>query len=91
MIVKRRLAISKTLGQLSEFELKAFKRMLWKYYPQSFSTPPQGMDIVDLVDRLLECYTLEVSLHITKTHLAEMGKNKLVDRLDTLCLRSKYL
>lgn len=82
-------AISKTLGQLSEFELKAFKRMLWKYYPQSFSTPPQGTDIVDLVDRLLECYTLEVSLHITKTHLAEMGKNKLVDHLDTLCLRNE--
>lgn len=67
-----------------------FKRKLWKYYPQSFNTPPQNTDLVDLVDRLLECYSLENSFQITKTHLAEMGKKKLVEYVDTLCLRSKW-
>lgn len=66
-----------------------FQRKLWKYYPQSFNTPPQNTDLVDLVDRLLQCYSLENSFQITKTVLAEMGKKKLVEYVDTLCLRSK--
>lgn len=75
---------------MSEGDVMAFKKMLWKYFPQSFNTPPQGMDMVDLVDRLLECYNLEVSLQITKKLLEEMGHNKMVDYIQTLCLRSKY-
>lgn len=47
------------------------------------------MDMVDLVDRLLECYDLEVSLQITKTLVEEIGKKKLIDYLQTLCIRSK--
>ncbi|XP_040907320.1 protein NLRC3 [Toxotes jaculatrix] len=82
-------AISNTLGKLSEGDVKRFKTMLWKRYSQSFNTPPQGMDMVDLVDRLLECYDLEVSLQITKTLLGEMGKNKIVDYLQTLCIRNE--
>ncbi|XP_070773509.1 NACHT, LRR and PYD domains-containing protein 3 [Enoplosus armatus] len=82
-------AISKTLEKLSEGDIKRFKMMLWKHYPQSFNTPPQGMDMVDLVDRLLECYNLEVSLQITKTLLKEIGQKKLVDFLQTLCIRNE--
>lgn len=70
--------------------MKRFKEMLWKHYPQSFNTPPQNMDMVDLVDRLLEYYNLERSLQITKTLLEEIGKKKMVDFLQTLCIQSKY-
>lgn len=47
------------------------------------------MDMVDLVDRLLECFSLDVSLHITKILLEEIGKNTMIDYLQTLCIRSK--
>lgn len=82
-------AISNTLGKLSERDIKTFKMLLWKRYPQSFNTPPQGMDMVDLVDRLLECYNLEVSLQITKTLLEEIGQKRMVDFLQTLCIRNQ--
>lgn len=82
-------AISFILGRLSEGDLEKFKTMLWKRYPKSFSTPPQGMDIVDLVDRLLECYSLEVSLQITKTLLEKMELENLVDYLQTLRIRNE--
>ncbi|KAI3373569.1 hypothetical protein L3Q82_022163, partial [Scortum barcoo] len=82
-------AICKILGMLSAGDLKRFKMMLWKHYPQSFNTPPQAMDIVDLVDRLLECFNLEVSLQITRTLLEEMGQKKMIDCLETLCIRNE--
>uniref|UniRef100_G3QAM8 FISNA domain-containing protein n=1 Tax=Gasterosteus aculeatus TaxID=69293 RepID=G3QAM8_GASAC len=62
---------------------------LWKRYPQSFNTHSQSMDMVDLVDRLLECFSLDVSLHITKILLEEIGKNTMIDYLQTLCIRTK--
>lgn len=82
-------AICATLGKLTEADFKRFKMMLWKRYPQSFNTPPQGMDMVDLVDRLLECYDLEVSLQITRTLLEEMERNNVIDFLQTLCIRNE--
>ncbi|XP_030293584.1 NLR family CARD domain-containing protein 3 [Sparus aurata] len=82
-------AICTTLGKLSEGDIRTFKRMLWTRYPQSFNIPPQGMDMVDLVDRLLECYDLEVSMQITKTLLEAIGQKKLVKFLETLCLRNE--
>ncbi|XP_070699316.1 NACHT, LRR and PYD domains-containing protein 3 [Pempheris klunzingeri] len=82
-------AICKTLGKLSNVDVKRFKTMLWTRYPQSFNTPPQGMDMVDLVDRLLECYSLEVSLQITKTLIGELGQKKIVEFLQTLCIRNE--
>ncbi|XP_073336168.1 NLR family CARD domain-containing protein 3 [Pagrus major] len=82
-------AICTTLGKLSEEDIRTFKRMLWKRYPQSFNTPPQGMDMVDLVDRLLECFDLEVSLQITKTLLEAISQKKLVRFLETLCIRNE--
>lgn len=82
-------ALCQTLGKLSEADLKRFKMMLWKRYPQSFNTPPQGMDMVDLVDRLLECYDLEVSLQITRTLLEEMELKNIIDFLQTLCIRNE--
>ncbi|TDH04824.1 hypothetical protein EPR50_G00136550 [Perca flavescens] len=82
-------AISKTLGKLSEGDFRRFKMMLWKHYPHSFNTPPQGMDMVDLVDRLLERHNLESSLQITKTILEEIGQKDKIDYLETLCLRNE--
>ncbi|KAK2881843.1 hypothetical protein Q8A73_022353 [Channa argus] len=73
-------AICDTLRKMSEGDFKRFSKLLWKHYPQSFNTPTQGMDMVNLVDRLLECYNLEVSLQITKTLLEEMEQNKAPDR-----------
>lgn len=70
-------------------EFLRFKKMLWKYYPQLFTTSPQSMDMLDLVDRLLECHSLEVSLQITKTVLIKIGQSKMVEFLQTLCIRSK--
>lgn len=69
--------------------MDTFKKMLWKRYPQSFNTPPQNMDILDIVDRLLECYGLEVSFQITKTLLEELGHKRMADYIQTLCIRSK--
>uniref|UniRef100_A0A8D3AYF3 NACHT domain-containing protein n=1 Tax=Scophthalmus maximus TaxID=52904 RepID=A0A8D3AYF3_SCOMX len=66
-----------------------FKMALWQRYPQSFNTPPQDMDLVDLVDRLLEFYNLDMSLQITKTVLEDMGQKKMVAYLQTLCLRNE--
>lgn len=82
-------ALCKSLGMLCHSELKAFKMSLWKRYPQSFNIPPHAMDIVDLVDRLLEFYDVELSLQITKTLLHELGQKRAVDLLQTLCLRNE--
>ncbi|KAG8008347.1 NLR family CARD domain-containing protein 3 [Nibea albiflora] len=82
-------AICTTLEKLSQAELKSFKMMLWKRYPQSFSFSPQSMDMVDLVDRLLECYSRKVCLQITKTLLEVLGKKKLVDYLENSCVRNE--
>lgn len=76
------------MEKLSGGELKIFKMSLWKRYPESFNTPPQGMDMVDLVDRLLECYDREVSLQVTKALLEEMDKHRLVEYLQDLRTRS---
>lgn len=48
------------------------------------------MDLLDLVDRLIECYDLEIALKLTKHVLEEIGKKKMVDHLQTQCIRSKY-
>uniref|UniRef100_UPI003AB053FC NLR family CARD domain-containing protein 3 n=1 Tax=Centroberyx gerrardi TaxID=166262 RepID=UPI003AB053FC len=82
-------AISKTLAKLSELELRRFKATLWKRYPESFNTPPQGMDMVDLVDRLLECYDLEVSLQLTKALLEEMRLHHLIRYLQDLRIKNE--
>lgn len=82
-------AICSTLGKLTEGDMRRFKRILWKHFPQVFNTPPQSMDMLDLVDRLLECYSLELSLQLTKKLLEEMGRKKVVDYLETLCIRNE--
>ncbi|XP_028276525.1 NACHT, LRR and PYD domains-containing protein 3-like [Parambassis ranga] len=83
-------AICDTLQKLSEIDMQIFKRMLWRNYPQTFNTTTiQSMDILDLVDRLLECYTLEVSLQITKHLLTRLGQERLITQLQTMCLRNE--
>lgn len=82
-------AICNTLEMLASGDLKTFKMILWNRYPQSFNTPPQSMDILDLADRMLECFGLEGSLQVTKILLEEIGKKKMADYLQTLCIRSK--
>lgn len=74
---------------MQERDIKRFQSILWKRYLLSFNTPPKGVDMVDMVDRLLERYSLEASLQITKSVLDEIGKKKLVEYLQTLRNRSK--
>lgn len=47
------------------------------------------MDTLDLVDRLLECFDLELSLQIIETLLSEIGQKKMAAHLQTLRIRSK--
>lgn len=49
------------------------------------------MDIVDIVDRMLECYSLQVSLQITKTLLQELEQKKLINFLEDLQIESKFI
>ncbi|KAM4546084.1 NLR family CARD domain-containing protein 3 [Odontesthes bonariensis] len=81
--------ICHTLKQLSEAELKRFKWLLWSQYPQSFSASPQSMDMVDLVDRLLECYSLEVALDITEKLLVDMEKKREAKYIQIMCIRNE--
>lgn len=74
---------------LPEDQFKSFNWMLWTYYPQYFSS--YSMDRVDVVDKLLECFSHEVSIQITKTVLAKMSKNKEVAHLQNMCTRSKCI
>lgn len=82
-------AICKVLQQLRPMDLERFRGHLWHRYPQSFSTSLQTMDIVDIVDRMLECYSLRVSLQITKTVLQELEQKRLVDFLADLEIQNE--
>ncbi|XP_020789223.2 protein NLRC3 [Boleophthalmus pectinirostris] len=82
-------AICDVLKQLKPLGLEAFRTSLWQRYPQSFNIPLQNMDIVDIVDRMLECYSLRVSLQITKTLLRELELKRLVDFLENLELQNE--
>ncbi|XP_047463964.1 protein NLRC3 [Mugil cephalus] len=82
-------AICSTFKEMSVEEFWRFKRMLWKYYPQLFTTSFQSMDMLDLGDRLLECYSLQLALQITKTILVKIGQKTMVDFLQTLCIRNE--
>ncbi|KAL0994314.1 hypothetical protein UPYG_G00120550 [Umbra pygmaea] len=82
-------AISKTLEKLGQYDLRRFKMTLWKRYPESFTTPPQNVDMVDLVDRLIECYDLEVALQLTKALLNDMDLKRQADYLTDLCKKNE--
>ncbi|XP_067085008.1 protein NLRC3 [Osmerus mordax] len=82
-------AIRKTLEKMEEHQLWHFKDTLWRRYPESFSSPPRTMDMVDLVDRLLECYDLEVALQLTKALLKDRGLTKLVTYIEDLILKNE--
>lgn len=77
-------AICGVLQELSQINLELFRGHLWHRYPQSFSTSLQSMDIVDIVDRMLECYSLRVSLQITKAVLQQLEQKRLVGHLEDL-------
>lgn len=82
-------AVCKVLGKLKELEFQRFKRVLRQRYPQTFNAPLQTMDMVDVVDRVLECYSLRVSLQITRCTLMDLELFRMVDYLDTLCIQNE--
>lgn len=45
--------------------------------------------MVDVVDKLLECFNLEKSLQIVKAVLVKIERNKLVQFLKARCMRSE--
>ncbi|RVE63699.1 hypothetical protein OJAV_G00138870 [Oryzias javanicus] len=79
-------AISDTLGKLSDHDEYFFLRELWLHYPQKFNV---DMDLVDVVDRLIECFNLEKSLQIVKAVLIKIERNKLVKFLQGRCMRNE--
>lgn len=77
-------AICEVLQQLTQVGLELFLGHLWHRYPQSFSSSLHSMDIVDIVDRMLECYSVRVSLQITKAVLLQLEQKRLIDHLENL-------
>lgn len=53
------------------------------------SSPGHGHG--DLVDRLLECYDLEVALQLTKALSKDMGLKRLADFLRDICKRGMHI
>lgn len=82
-------ALTICLKKLAQDELKYFKKQMWERYPERFRDPLDGLDIVDLVDKMLEICDIEVSLKITLALFEVMNFKKLTEYLKGLCKRSK--
>ncbi|KAI7796448.1 NLR family CARD domain-containing protein 3 [Triplophysa rosa] len=82
-------ALSTCLQKLTVDELKRFRKLLWERYPEIFRDPLDGLDLVNLVDKMLELCDLEVSLNITLVLLKTMNLKRLVEYLEGLCKRIK--
>ncbi|XP_052392995.1 protein NLRC3 [Carassius gibelio] len=82
-------ALTSCLKKLAEDELKYFKKLLWDRYPERFRDPLDGVDLVDLVDKMLELCDIEVSLKITLALFDIMNAKKLVQYLLGLCKRNE--
>ncbi|XP_030637759.1 protein NLRC3 [Chanos chanos] len=82
-------ALRSTLQKLVVEELKCFKKMVWNRYPECFRDPLDGLDIVDLVDKMLEVCDIEVSLKITDVILRDMNLKRAADYLQGLCKRNE--
>ncbi|XP_032431790.1 protein NLRC3 [Xiphophorus hellerii] len=81
-------ALCETLKKLQEDDFRMFKWKLWTHYPQPFSAS-QSMDIVDLVDRLLESFTCEMSVQITRTILVSVSKKNVAEHLRMLYIKNQ--
>lgn len=81
--------LQSSLKKLAADELKIFKRMLWERYPECFQDPLDGLDIVDVVDKMLETCDIEVSLKITLCLLKEMNLKKVSQYLQGMCQRNE--
>uniref|UniRef100_A0A8C1UQ94 NLR family, CARD domain containing 3-like 1 n=1 Tax=Cyprinus carpio TaxID=7962 RepID=A0A8C1UQ94_CYPCA len=82
-------ALTSCLKKLAEDELKYFKKLLWDRYPERFHDPLDGLDIVDLVDKMLELCNIEISLKITLALFNIMNFKKLAEYLLGLCKRNE--
>ncbi|XP_051956229.1 NLR family CARD domain-containing protein 3-like isoform X1 [Xyrauchen texanus] len=82
-------ALTMCLQKLAVDELKFFKKLLWERYPECFRDPMEGLDLVDLVDKMLELCDIEVSLKITLVLLGDMNLKKLSEYLQGLCKRNE--
>ncbi|XP_008425850.1 protein NLRC3 [Poecilia reticulata] len=81
-------ALCETLKKLPDDDFRMFKWKLWTHYPQKFSAS-QSMDIVDLVDRLLESFTCEMSVQITRTILVSISKKNVAEHLRKLYIKNQ--
>ncbi|KAL2094783.1 hypothetical protein ACEWY4_009502 [Coilia grayii] len=71
--------LQQLLKKLNEAQLKFFKKYLWERYPEFFRDPLDCLDILDVVDKMLECCDIELSLNITKHIFQYMQMRKLVN------------
>ncbi|XP_054899641.1 protein NLRC3 [Poeciliopsis prolifica] len=81
-------ALCETLKKLHEDDFRMFKWTLWTHYPQPFSAS-QSMDIVDLVDRLVETFSCEMSVQITRTILVSISKKNVAEHLRALYIKNQ--
>lgn len=77
------------MKKLNEPQLKFFKKYLWERYPEYFRDPLEGLDILDLADKMLECCNIDISLSITQHVFEYMGLKKLVSYICGHLKRSK--
>ncbi|XP_077089335.1 protein NLRC3 isoform X2 [Siphateles boraxobius] len=82
-------ALTICLKKLAQDELKYFQKQMWDRYPELFRDPLDGLDIVDLVDKMLEICDIEVSLKITLALFNVMNFKKLTEYLLGLCKRNE--
>ncbi|KAK2872742.1 hypothetical protein Q8A67_022639 [Cirrhinus molitorella] len=82
-------ALSSCLKKLTADEFKYFKKLLWERYPERFRDPLDGLDLVDLVDKMLELCDIEISLKIVLALFNIMNFKKLTEYLLGLCKRNE--
>ncbi|KAL4657356.1 protein NLRC3-like [Arapaima gigas] len=82
-------SLQSALARLVQEELVLFKRNLRKRYPECFKTTLDDLDLLNLVDKILECCGLEGSLKITLQTLSDMKLNEAADYLQELCKRNE--
>ncbi|XP_041947845.1 NLR family CARD domain-containing protein 3 [Alosa sapidissima] len=71
--------LQQVLKKLTEAQMKFFKKFLWERYPEFFRDPLDVLDLIDVVDKMLECCDIDISLNITQHVLEFMGLRKLVN------------
>ncbi|KPP72380.1 protein NLRC3-like [Scleropages formosus] len=82
-------SLQAALAKLVQEELILFKWNLRRHYPECFRSTLDDLDLLNLVDKILECCGLEGSLRITLRTLTDMKLKRAADYLQELCKRNE--